>query len=378
MGVADNELLDTAMDAAEAKMSEAAPSVDRIEETKEVQEFVSPSKAAKEAAQPKEDLIDQDEPSAETTEEVAEDLPLAASTTVKPPAFWSAKQKEVFSKLPPEAQQVIADRELEQTRQLSRLGNEAGRAKDYEKRFYSDFERPEDAQKHRDMLAVEGVSDPISELHRYRAWDRVLNSDPRLAIAALMQRNGLTPQHFTDEDFQEQETESHPQVEELRAEINALKQSREQEKAQGERAYTQQRVNAWKNEKDSFGVSRASFAEKYSFQVSQEFDRIMAERPETEMIEALSEAYDNAKRDVYGFHGLPLGQEASRAAKTPEEIVAENKKRQAASFSTTGAPKKVQAHEKPRLKGRNDSEKVGNAVDRAMDRVEAGRGAYSR
>lgn len=379
MGVADNELLDSAMDAAEAKMAEAVPQVDPIEEAKEVETFHAPSKAAEEPAEKpdkEKDLSDQEEPSAETGEEVAEEPPLAAST-VKPPAFWSAKQKEVFLKLPPEAQQVIADRELEQTRALSRLGNEAGKAKDYDKRFYADFETPEAAQNHRNMLAAQGVTDPIAELHRYRAWDRVLNSDPRTAIAALMQRNGLTPQHFTDEDFQEQEERANPHVDELRAEIEALKQAREQEKIQQEDAVRRQSVNAWKEGKDSFGVSRKSFAEKYSFQVSQEFEKVMAERPGTDMLEALTEAYENAKRDVYGYHGLPLGHEASKQ-KTPEEIVAENKKRQAASFPTTGAPKKTQAHEKPRLKGKNDSEKIGNAVDRAFDRVEAGRGAYAR
>lgn len=121
-----------------------------------------------------EDDAPEDDPASEEDAEDAEEEPEAP--VIDPPKFWSAEEKALFAKAPPEVQEIIVAREAESSRQVSLAKEEAAKAR-------------------KDAEIISAIGDKIdAELERARAifqgkWDGVdwaqwAREAPQEAIAA--------------------------------------------------------------------------------------------------------------------------------------------------------------------------------------------------
>jgi hypothetical protein len=317
-----------------------------------------------------EEITDQ-EADAEIEQETAEEETLSAEP-IKPPAFWTAERKKLFEKAPRELQEVISQRELELQQQISRAAQ--GSNGNYEKRFFEDFESPEAANLHKAKLKAQGINDPISELHRYRAWDRVLEADPHAVISDLMRKNGFTLNDFYNEANEVQEPNQYkdPRVEDAlkRAEAaeNAVKEWQSQQELNQKMSF----INSFKEGLDSDGQKRKDFCELYSFQIDNAYQKAKADYPMATEDQLLNHAYEQVKDGVKAFHGLnaqPKTQAPVKPVLTNEQRIANAKKAQSAASNSVGGPNTGTVSQKPRLKGKNFSEKFDSAFEIAEARM---------
>ena len=68
-----------------------------------------------------------DQPGTPDSEQTAADTP--AGDAIAMPVSWSAEKTEIWSKMDPQAQEYVSQRELEQSRKISEQGNELGRTR---------------------------------------------------------------------------------------------------------------------------------------------------------------------------------------------------------------------------------------------------------
>jgi hypothetical protein len=360
--MSDADFLDHVLDRAEEKLAAEASTVEPKE---------PPVKELVEKAEPEQpEIVEKPEalPEVESAEEV--DADKEALSAIEPPAFWSNERKTAFASASPELQKIITEREKELQAHISRLGNEAGKARGYEKRFYEDFENINEAKLHISKLRAKGVSDPIEELHRYRAWDRTLEEDPKTVIATLMQRNGLTPEHFmgyeTEEDQVPQE-DPRLTAAERKAE-EALTKLQEIEDRQ-----TRAVIESWKDQPDAQGVSRRAFSERYAADIARAYDAILANNPGADMLAVMTAAYDHVKSDVLKFHGVAStgAANAQKSAQDLQKISQISAKAKKAAMPAFGGPRVGQASGKSKLKGKTFDEKLDAALDLAEERLYA-------
>lgn len=386
----DQELLNSAMDRAEETLAPApveteAPQIDPVEEAAEVaiQEKSAKGRDAsgkftKKAADPEPEAPAEEAPAEEISDQAASAETVAEEVQAEPvtepeipaPAFWSADEKALFAKAPREVQEVIARRELMLQQQISRAANGGKKAEEYEQRFYADFERPEAAQIHRDQMRAQGITDPIAELHRYRAWDRVFRGDIKTGISDLMRKNNLTPYDFTDEAQESQAQYHDPRVDEIAAKAEAAErklQELQEAQAQREQAQLVTFIETFKAGKDSWGQDRKEFATIYAPQIDAECTKLMSQGQALDV--ALNQAYESVKAQVNQLHGIK--KPSPIAPKTTEQKIAEAKKAQAAASAQSGAPRTGMASQKPRLKGNNFNEKFDSAFNDAYERASA-------
>lgn len=396
MGLTD-DVIDRALDAAEAKISEensssqsegdsssseSVTTSDQLIEDSAIKESLDKQQSqqpqqnkgrdssgrfskAKETPQEdgRKDLSDQVANAESTTEEAQVEEPVAVST-VNPPAFWTAEQKALFTKAPVELQEVIATRELQLQQHMSRLANEAERYKTIEKQLYADFDSDQAIEAHKNRLALDGIKSPIEEMHRYRAWDRVFRTDPKLGISDLMRKNGLTPQDFLIENQEQYYTD--PRIEQELQELRTTKSTVEQLKAQLE-AQTQQslysELEQFKLGKDSSGTVRAQFVELYEPQIASAVTAIKQQNPYMGRTEALNHAYEYVLSEVKKAHGFNSSQPI-QSAPVKKPVVEASKASKIAS-SSNGAPSSGIAAQKSRLKGNSWEEKLNSAIEQA-------------
>jgi DNA-binding transcriptional regulator GbsR (MarR family) len=323
-----------------------------------------------EADEPSEQVSDQTA-DVENNEAPAEGTATAEDAPIEVPTFWPAELKALAAE--------AKDKELvkgfvslyqQQEEWGRRNATEAEKAKSYEKRFYEDFEKPEAIEAHKAELRLQGVSDPIQELHRYRDWDRVFKTSPKAGIAALMQRNGLTPYDFTNEDLEDsQQSEEDSRYQQAIARAEAVEKKLEDFQVQQETAVLRSMVETFKAGKDSSGAVRKPFAEFYHREIDRAFNDLKAEAPHLSHADALDHAYEFVKDQVQKLHGTVL--KAPAPQKTKEQLIAESKRAQAANTSMSGAPTTEMKSQKPRLKGKDFNEKIENAFDMALERVSA-------
>lgn len=316
-------------------------------------------------AEPKEDI---QEASAEIeSDEIEVEEP--SIEPIKTPAFWNPERKKLFEAAPRELQEVIAAREIELQQQISRAASKTNGVD--EKRFFEDFETPEAANLHRAKLKAQGINDSIGELHRYRAWDRVLEADPHAVIADLMRKNGYTPNDFTENAYEVQEPNQYkdPRVE------DAIKRAEAAENRVKEWETTQQNnqrqtwFNSFKEGVDSEGDTRKDFCELYAFQIQNEVVKAQAQYPMATEAELVNHAYEIVKQGVRAFHGIqPKTQAPVKPQLTKEERIAQARKASAAASQSVGGPNTGTVSQKTSLKGKNFSEKFDSAYDIAEAR----------
>jgi hypothetical protein len=364
----DNQLLNSAMDSAEAQILESRDPVEPEETKKEVEIEGAPEVEQVEPEE-KEQNLDQE---AETENEAQAAAPIADDSGAPPPVFWSNEQKALWAQATPALKQVIAARELQLQQQVSRFANQAKKAEQYEQRFYSDFEAPEAADRHKAELRLQGLRDPIDELHRYRDWDRVFKADPASALYDLARKNNLQIQINGEVDETYSQQSNDPRYEEIRNEFQALKTERESERAAQKEQQLASEVNAFKSGKDSTGQPIAPFASMYAPQIDQAYQQIMAIAEEQgtpySVTQGLNAAYEYVKSEVSKIHGI-----AAPKQKDPQLTIEQAKRAQDAATSVNGAPTSGVATQKPRLKGKNFNEKFDSAFDVAYERANGAR-----
>lgn len=375
-----DEAIDRALDKAEAQMAETNSVSEPVESIEspatdlavdkamldKVQEQQAPEPTKKErvkdekgrflktakAEAPTPDLSDQEAEVDPTKQEQQGESP-QEQTAVEAPTFWTAEQKLAFSKAPVEVQKTIADYEAQRNEWANRIATEAEKGKAYERRM-SEAVKPYDLE-----LKAQGI-DPIQATERLLAWDAIFRADPRAAISDLMQKNGLSPHDFMQDETQEQYPDD-PRIGEAakRAEEALAKVTEyETRQKQAEETAFRNEVESFKNGSDSRGQVRRQFAEMYAPQISQTADIITRNYPNMPRQEVLNHAYEYTMTEIRKSFGVP--QVSQPAPKQPEQIAAQAKKAQAAASSVTGAPASGSSTARPRAK----------TIDEALDRAE--------
>lgn len=367
MAKSDNELLDNALDAAEEKLTakvEAEPVVEK-EPVKEVPE----PEETKESASEEEQISDQEASVEVTDPDPTPDSP--AVETVSAPAYWTAKTKALFSSASPELQKALTEEATRQQQHMGRLANETQRAKSWETRVNSDFQNKEALDTHRATLKLLGVNDEIEELHRYRAWNSVIKSDPLSAVRSLIVQHGITPDELSGESFSEDQNQGaiDPRVDEIASELKRFREEQEQSKKSQQDAYFANQVNTWKSGNDSYGKPRAEFSSLYAPQIDSEWQQVLQEAGQSgaqmSLEDSLNEAFSRVQSRIYKAHGInPVAPKPP----TKEQIIANASKVQAAVTKATGAPRSDVVTQRPKKKYKNDKEWVEAAMQRAEEK----------
>ena len=383
MGIADNEMLDRALDAAEAEIASRSsveveteekpvveePTEQGAVETKEKapREREASGKFKAKTPAPKEEQISDQAAEAESeevieqgTEEVLQDEP-----PVELPAFWSAEEKAAVAKAPREALEVIARKEAQRIEWANRIANESERGKAIEKRSKEVFEP------YRLKLQAQGIQDPFEAANRLLAWNELFESNPKAALADLMRKNNLTPADFSEDADQNSQYPVDPRVEEAVNAANEAKRLAEEWKVkleQEEQRAFQNRIESFKNGTDSAGNVRRYFAEMYAPQIDQAAQSIQRLHPDMPLEEVLTHSYEFVLGETRKLHGSAAPKIAV-AEKKPEQVIAQSKKAQSAASSVTGAPVSGTSVSTPRLKGKNFGEKLDSALDLAIEQL---------
>lgn len=366
MAKEDNDLLDRALDAAEEKITADAP----------VTEEASAKEAVEaEPVEAKEEISDE---KADVEPTVTEEVPETVTEAVTLPTSLSPKVRALLSKAPPELQQALVEEEIRKQQVMGRLANETQRAKSWETRVNSDFQSPDELNRHRATLKTLGVNDEIEELHRYRAWSSVIKSDPLTAIRSLIVQHGITPNELSGEyesDPSQYQSAPDPRVDELAQKLDAWEKEKEQALiSQREQAFASE-VTTWKSGNDRYGKPRADFSALYAPQIDGEWNQILNDAAQNgiqmSLEESLTEAFNRVQDKIYKTHGInPQVAKPSR-----EQLIANSQKSQAAVTKATGAPRTEQITQKPtqKKKYKNDKEWVEDAMRRAEERRGAAR-----
>lgn len=388
MALDDNDMLDRALDAAEAKLaglaeepepseapeestiSEEAPSEEKAAAPKtperdrdESGKFVK-SKGAKPST-PKQTKQDPDQAADVETQAAEEQSEESGQDAIPPseaPMFWSAEEKAAFAKAPADIQRIITAKEAQRNEYVNRLANESQQARSIAEKLYKGFEP------HRARLQLTGVKDPLEELDRYRAWDEIFRSDVKAGITDLMRKNGLTAYDFVEDQGQAQQYQTDPRVEQTYAEAQEAKRLAEELKQQLEfqkQAAANQYLETFKQGKGSQGEVRSQYFEFYRPHIVQAMGEILNAQPHMSEDQALNHAYEFVMQEMRKIHGTngTYKNGTNGAVKDPQTIVAQAKKAQAAASSVTGAPSSGANAPRPRAKT------IDEALDRAFERA---------
>jgi hypothetical protein len=373
MSLEDNEMLDRAMDAAEASLTPDEPEAPETSEAPESPEIEGVDASTEtEGAEPAPEPVKAK--TRDASGKFAAKQPVSdQSTNVEPestqaetfepasmPAFWPAELKKAVAQGSKE--EVIKNLLAYDTKRSegwNRFVQETEGARQIAKQLHDGWEA------NKDRMVLQGIKSPIEELERYRAWDKVLTSDIKSGIRKLMADNGLTPESLYDDDseqYYQEQSANDPRVEEALARAQKVEQEWTEYRQSQERELFVRQVDSFKDATDSQGQLRRPFAEKFAAQITQRSEMIGQANPELSLIDVLTQAYDEVKSEVMSFSG-------SVAKPNPAALAANAQKAQAAASSVNGAPSAAILAPKSRLKGNNFNEKLDSAINKAFDAV---------
>jgi hypothetical protein len=373
----DTDMIERALDAAEAKLAAQeteetvetdAPEVETESQESETSEddvaqeaivardqrgkFVSKNPAAK-AKQVSQGAI---EP--ESTDVQGESLETQdPQGAVKVAGIWDPKERQVLAKAPREVQELIARREAQRAEWDKRIAREVEPAKAFLSRAQELFE-PQRAK-----FQVNGVRDPIDAMGRLFAWNEIFENNPMLGIRDLMDKNGLSPYDFLQDESQQQPQgdprldEAYQRLQAHEETVRALQEKLEaQETAQGVAA-----IEGFKSGRDSFGNTRGQFFDAYKPQITEAFREITRIQPDMPEADRLHHAYEAILHWTRDLHGVGAAQ--PRMAAVPDAS-----KARAAAKLVSGAPKGgVQSAPRPKAKGKDFDERLLNTIEKNLD-----------
>lgn len=389
MASAENELLDRAMESAEAQLAdgETAETHSQLEESTPISDEQSEAPveakesglaerrekktrdssgkfkkggipSAKPQAETQQVSSDQNAEEGVETDEVAEEAP--STPSIEAPPFWSAEEKAAFAKAPPDVQQVIARKEALRNEFANRLAREAEPAKAYIAKTRELWEP------HRAKFATHGVRDEHDAMARLLGWNEVLENDPKFALADLMQKNGLTGYDFIHDETQSQIPYDPRLDEALQSAEEAKRVALELQASLDNQRRSQgvAQVEAFRNGQDSAGQQRTAFFDAYRPQIAQAFEEIRKQAPNMPEEEVLHHAYEfvvSDARKLFGINGAVQTQKPKLA------VVPKNAR--AAASSVSGGPSGDVSASRSKLKGNNFNEKLDNSIDAVMDHM---------
>lgn len=391
MGVGDSDLIDKALDAAEAKVVDASAgdavqetgnvsgspesgASDRVEEAAAAEahqkfsqtrdksgKYLKGKSPAAKSKQVSDRTIESDT-GAEALESGEAQPPDESAEAGALPAFWSAELKAAAAQAPRALVQKFMEHDARRELWARRMVAESEPAKQHMQRIKETFEP------HRAKFAVHGVRDELDAVGRLMAWNEIFETDPWTGINDLMRKNGFTAQDFFDDGSGYTQQGGDPRFEEAltaareaQETAQALKSQLEAQQMEQGRAFIEQ----FKSEPDSSGQPRAAFFETYRPQIVQAFQEIQKQAPEMPEHEALGHAYEFVLGEARKLHGMnkppatmltkPSAPTANRAMK--------------AAKSVSGAPNAESATAKPKLKGKNFNEKFDAAFNNVAERI---------
>lgn len=353
MGAADNDLIDSAVFAAEEKVSAALDADSADEESKEPTpaEELSAEQPAAEAPETSEQESevqtksqDQEakleEPEAQPEAETQED-----AEPIEFPQFWSAKLKKAAAKAPKELLKEFVDYDAQRTQWAYGVANESERLKAYDKSLNEAVE-PIKAQ------MLEYGLNPVSLTKRAAEWIQLETINPLQAAKAYVQRMGFTPQDLLQDDGSPPPELQHQ--DELRAEIAKLREDWQNQQTSVAQQRLQAEIDSFRNEKDTTGNLLRPHLGILEPKMAEVIKEMKAQYPNLSNYEYMHHAYSYLSQQL-GINGNR--QQQNKPA--PEQLAAQTKKAKSAAASVTGGPA-VSAASRPKSKS------VDEAIDRAF------------
>jgi hypothetical protein len=205
------------------------------------------TKAEEAAAEGEQEITDQPQ---------TEDDGQPQKVATEPPQSWSAAQREMWAKIPPEARDYIAQRETEATKTISRMGQELSRFRPLNELL----------SRHQDTFARHGA-DPQTGVARLLDVQHSLDNDPYGTVAAIAEMYGVdltayAAQQQTDEYGGQPQYQPDPILIQTRQELAQLRQQlteREQREnqfreyqAQELQRQTDEEVSKWSANREHF------------------------------------------------------------------------------------------------------------------------------
>lgn len=292
--------------------------------------------------------------------------PLTAIADAVPsdlPAFWSAEMRKAAEAVPKEFLESFKRHDEQREIQYRRSTAEAQRGKAIEARMYEGY-APEEVTRHRAELAANGIKDEVEELHRYRAYDRLIKSDVKGYAAHLLQINGIHPRELLQGDAQPSAPNNFDPTEITRQAEDAAKKTITDWETKQSQAQIAQELQGFKAGKDSFGQVRQPFFDAYEYQIASLVPAARQDYPNATRTELISHAYEAWMNHIRNLHGVAAPKAAPVVApKTTEQRIADAQKAKAMSGRTSGSSVNGTVAERPRLKGKNFSEQFDSAYE---------------
>ena len=281
---------------------------------------------AKKVSEPEE--IPEEIAGLESAERVTEDQPPTEAAPITAPLSWPGDMRKLWSKLPREAQDYIAKRDLETQQAFSRKGRQ-------------DAELEEVFKPYADEWAVRGIT-PVQVVKQYMAWAEQLQRDPIGASLRLAQQYGATPDHFRSALSQGQQGLNQAyqpppttHLEHRLAQLEQMYQSQSEQAQEQQRQGTAAEIEGFFGETDKGGnLLRPYYVEVYPTLTS--ITRAMREaNPTMPIRDVLSRAYDAAIAADPDIRGkVESDREASRIERERQHV----EKARRMGSSVTGSP----------------------------------------
>ena len=165
---------------------------------------------------------------------------------IQPPQSWNAKAKEHWNSLPREAQEYIAERELQSQQKITEQGRQL-----YELQRGA---HPMPHMEHVQRIAQEHGLTPDDTIQRFVAADHLLKTNPGAAIQYLAQAHGVDLGQFAGDPQQQQVRQMQAQqMEQMRSEYFAMAST-----ARGARAALDRRDRSIRPRQAILGTDRAA------------------------------------------------------------------------------------------------------------------------
>lgn len=373
MGKEDVDLIDRAMDAAEATIAESNPEPDPVKEepVEETQtEEEAPLAAADEEQISGKEANEGEAKAAEGDAEVEKPAE-TESEPIELPQFLPAETKALLAEASPKLREKIVALYNQQEQTTRRALSESGQLKAEKARVDEVF------APHKTRLQAQGVRDIADLASRALAWDELITKDPKAFVIAQMKQNGITPQDLMQEDAGQETGQqfSDPRVDEA---LEAAKQAKEQLESfqlEQQKQVLTQELEAFKAGKDPRGATRKAFVEMFQPQIGEAIKLIKAD-PQFEHLsrqDILNHAYEYVVTNALNSGFQFVSPTQPKPQPTREEIIATANKQKAAASSVKGGPASGVSKPRPRLKGDSFEEKLNSAMDIAESRTSANR-----
>jgi len=352
-----DDIIEKAMDAAEAEIEATTETETNPVETEATEDLVETQEIAKRVAPEKKQRTKTEEPASEETEEAVseeaapEPQPEPASDL---PEYMPAKLKTALSKVPKEVRDEFIAYDQQRTEWANKLHGESSRGKQIEQKMTEVYEP------YRQQLAVAGIRDPLEATSRVLAWNEMLTSEDdataKKAFFTLLKQRGWSAEDLLYDATQQQDPYYDPRTDEALEAAQAAREELEEFKRGQAAEKANQEIEAFSNGKDSAGALRAPLVKMFEPQIADALIEIKKIRPDLPTSEQLHHAYEFI---------IGEARKSGILATPPQKASAQ--KAIAAASSVTGSPGTAVATQRNKAKGKSFEDKLNSALDEALE-----------